>query len=96
MEGEKKTFHPDIYLGNLKAKKRKSGEQFLAGSICLEQVYESIPEDMIQEAANGKHYVRVIIQENFEPDKFGNTHSIKIDTFKPMFKGPTEDNNKKQ
>lgn len=84
MENEKKTFQPDIYLGNLKTKTRKSGEEFLVGSICLEQVYDGIPEHLVQEGTNGKHYVRVIIQKNFEVDKFGNTHSIKVDTFNPI------------
>lgn len=81
---ETKESRRDIYLGNLKSKTRKTGEEFLAGSICLEQMCDNIPEELIEEGTNGKHYVRIIIQKNFAgPDKFGNTHSIKVDNFNP-------------
>lgn len=74
----------DIYLGNLKTKKRKSGEEFLVGSICLDQLGDSLPEELIQPGTNGKHYLRVIIQKNLIEDKHGNTHCIKVDTFNPI------------
>ena len=82
MEPIKKCF--DIYLGNLKTKKRKNGDEFLVGDICLEQIYEHLPDHLIHEGNNGKHYTRVIIQKNVGGiDKYGNTHSISVDTYKP-------------
>lgn len=88
---ETKENRQDIYLGNLKLKTRKTGEEFLAGSICMEDIFDNIPDNLIQEGTNGKHYVRVIIQKNFvSPDKYGNTHSIKVDTFKPISNATTE------
>lgn len=73
----------NLFLGNLKTRTRKNGEEIFVGSLCLESILD-ISEAHVQEGTNGKHYVRVIIQKNLGgADKYGNTHSIKVDTFSP-------------
>ena len=37
----------------------------------------------IQQYANDKGYVNLVVAERKEPDKFGNTHSVAVDTWKP-------------
>lgn len=43
-------------------------------SICL----SDIPEEKITKAKNGKNYINLVMFENRETDKFGNTHNIQI------------------
>lgn len=73
----------DIYIGNGKEKERKTGEKFLVCSICMEDI-KDIPEEHIKVGSNGKHYVQIVINRKRDgEDKWGNTHSVKVDTFKP-------------
>ena len=84
MEAEEKI--GDIFLGSLKVKRRKNGKEFMVGYICLENVYDKMPENMIHER-NGLHYAPIIIQRNSTgPNKDGSTHSISIDSYFPKKK----------
>jgi hypothetical protein len=35
---------------------------------------------------NDKGYINLVVSERREPDKYGNTHSVSIDTWKPTAK----------
>ena len=48
-------------------------------SICI----DDIPHDYITEGKNGKRYVRVNVNQKKEIDKYGKTHSVEVDTWKP-------------
>lgn len=72
----------DIYCGNGKKKVFNNGGEVITASICL----SDIPKEHITKSEkNGKNYVKIKIRANFnnELDKFGNTHNIVIDTWKP-------------
>jgi len=43
-------------------------------SICL----SDLPKEKITTAKNGKKYINLVMWENREVDKFGNTHSIQV------------------
>ena len=43
-------------------------------NICL----SDLPKAKITEGKDGKKYVNLVLWENREPDKFGNTHSITV------------------
>lgn len=43
-------------------------------SICL----SDIPKEKITTAKNGKKYVALVVWENREQDKYGNTHSVQM------------------
>lgn len=49
----------------------------------------SINADKLQEIKNEKGYARLTMSLNKEPDKYGNTHSVIEDTWKPK---PKTDN----
>jgi hypothetical protein len=72
-----------MYLGNLQEKTRLSGDKFLAGSLCIDDM-ENVPEEHIQKGTNGKRYMRIIINPYRDgANEYGNTHSIAVDTYKP-------------
>jgi hypothetical protein len=48
-------------------------------SICI----DDIPVDFITAGKNGKRYIRVNVNQKREPDKYGKTHSVEVDTWKP-------------
>ena len=77
------------YLGNLTEKTRKSGDKFLVGSICLEDV-AAIPEEHITHGKNnGKRYVKIIVNPYRDgKNQYGNTHSVKVDTYRPQERAP--------
>lgn len=80
MEVEEKK--EDIFLGSLKVKKRRRGDEFMVGHICLETICDHIPDHMVHEGHDGKHYIAVIIQRSHGgSDKNGGTHSISLDSY---------------
>jgi hypothetical protein len=81
---ENTTATKNHYLGNFTEKKRQSGDAFHVGSICINDI-ESIPEEHIQHSkTNGKRYVKVILSAYRDgKNEYGNTHSLRVDTFKP-------------
>lgn len=50
----------------------------LQGSICL----SDIPKEYITTGNNGKKYLNIEILEKREPDQWGNTHYVQVDTYK--------------
>jgi len=65
-----------IYCGNGKA----YGQYGAVGiNICL----DDIPGSYIQKAKNGKRYLRLNVSPNREPDKYGNTHNLTVNTWQP-------------
>lgn len=80
---------PRYWLGNAKEKERQSGDKFLVGSICLDDL-ESVPKELISVAKNGKRYLRIVINPYMNgANEYGNTHGIRVDTFKPQRQEPT-------
>jgi hypothetical protein len=76
------------YLGNLTEKTRKSGDKFLVGSICLDDI-EAIPAEHINTGKNksgkAKRYVKIIVNPYRDgKNQYGNTHSVKVDTYRPQ------------
>jgi hypothetical protein len=73
----------NYYLGNLIEKTRKSGDKFLVGSICLDDI-DKIPAEFITISKSQKRYVRIIVNPYREgKNQYGNTHSVKIDANRP-------------
>lgn len=74
---------PKTYLGNLQEKTRPSGDKFLTGSLCIDDI-NNVPEEHVQTGKNGKRYLRVVINPYRNgANEYGNTHSVAVDTFKP-------------
>ena len=72
-----------IYLGNAREKERRSGDKFLVGSICVDDI-EGLSTEHVQTAKNGKRYVRILINPYMAGmNEYGNTHSIRVDTWQP-------------
>jgi len=66
-----------IYLGNGKAHNEYDLINF---SICL----TDIPKAAIQVSKNGKKYLNMTIaRKKDSPDKYGNTHYVKVDDWQP-------------
>jgi len=63
-----------IYCG--KGKASRFGVRI---SVCL----SDLPREHITTANNGKKYISLDVDAKREPDQYGNTHSIKVDTWKP-------------
>ena len=80
-------FPAKIYLGNLQEKSRATGDKFLTGSVCLNEI-ENVPDEHIQRGKNGKRYLKIIISPYRNgANEYGNTHSVAVDTYK----NPTRD-----
>lgn len=63
-----------IYVG--RGKKSKYGVRI---SLCL----SDIPKEHITTANNGKKYINLELNEKRQPDTYGNTHSVSVNTWKP-------------
>lgn len=73
---------PNIYIGNGKQKERQSGDKYIVASICLDDI-NAIPEQYISVAKNGKRYTSILINPyKGGANEYGNTHSLKVNTFK--------------
>jgi len=71
---------PDnIYCGNAKEKTFQDGGSILKVGICL----TDIPKEWIKEDKNGRKWVNLVIGQRRETGKFGETHTVKVDTFVP-------------
>lgn len=58
--------------------------QMLTGSVCFTDLREALKQahSSGNKAANGKVYANIVIWINDEPDKFGNTASIQLNSTK--------------
>lgn len=65
-----------IYCGS---GKRVGNYGTIAVSICL----DDIPDEYKREAANGKTYVNIRVDEKREVDQYGKSHAVTVDTWKP-------------
>ena len=67
-----------IYCGNGKKNEKYDIINF---SICL----DDIPGEYITGSKNGKRYVKLTMSGNYQgkTDKFGNTHNVTVNTWKP-------------
>ena len=70
-----------IYVGNGTSK--FDGNQ-VACSVCL----TDLPQEHMFEY-NGKKYIKLIVQEKKNPDEYGKTHYVAVDTWKPEPKKET-------
>ena len=69
------------YIGSCKERVingRDGDFTLLAGSICL----TDIDQKEVYTADNGKQYLRIDITKRKQIDNYGNSHSIKINTYK--------------
>jgi len=64
-----------IYCG--RGKETKYGVKL---NVCLDELF-AYAKDNVQPAKNGKKYINLELNKLREPDQFGKTHSIKIDTW---------------
>ena len=48
-------------------------------SLCLSK----LPKEFITKGTDGREYIKLKISAMREPDKYGNTHSVEINTWKP-------------
>jgi outer membrane protein assembly factor BamA len=65
-----------IYCGNAKAIETKYGE-------IMKVSFSRSDIEKLNQNLNEKGYVNLNITERREADKYGNTHSVVIDTWKP-------------
>lgn len=59
--------------------------KLFTGSICLTDIVESAKKahsSFVKSQTNGKVYCNVLLWENDEHDKFGNTHSLQLNSAK--------------
>lgn len=66
------------YCGSGKEKKFDNGGSIISVSVCL----DDYPEEFINEY-KGKRYLRLNIASKREPDQYGKTHSVSVDTWQP-------------
>ena len=63
-----------IYCG-----RGKQGRFGVRISLCL----NDLPKEHITTANNGKKYISLNVDAKREPDQYGNTHTVTVDTWKP-------------
>lgn len=69
------------YLGNFVEKKRKNGDSFFTGLVCMDEI-EKIPQEYIKLRGDGKRYVKFILNKYLKGEnEHGETHSFAVDTF---------------
>ena len=73
-----------IYLGNAKQIPRKSGDSFLGGTICIDDILLDECKPYTFESKAGKRFLKIVINPYRDgANQYGNTHSISVDTFRP-------------
>lgn len=61
--------------------------KLFTGSICVSDLLEQFRKPhsaFVKSQTNDKIYVNLLLWENGEPDKYGNTHSIQLNSTKDM------------
>lgn len=77
-----------VYLGNMRQFQRKNGDQFLCGTICIDDLESPKAQAHIFTGKNGKRYLKIVVNPYYNgPNEFKNTHSISVDTFRPQNSG---------
>lgn len=67
---------PKLYCGSGKVVGQYG---IISMSVCLDE----LPQEYITTAKNGKRYINIKCVPKKEEDKFGKTHYLEIDTWKP-------------
>ena len=76
-----------IYVGSGKKKEFGNGGSILNLNLCV----SDIPKEWIKKyEGNGKSYLRLKAVQKREPDQYGNTHYIEVDTWVPEEKPKQE------
>ena len=75
---------PKIYVG---AGKKAGQYDIINISVCL----TDLPKEHIFEY-EGKKYIKLTVAARKQPDKYGKTHSVSVDTFKPEAQKTPETN----
>lgn len=61
-----------------------SGKEFgNYGDINISVCLDDIPSAHRQTSKNGKVYLNLVVSKKREPDQWGKTHSVRVDTWKP-------------
>lgn len=68
-----------LYCGNAKFVQTRYGD-IVKVSLCLDDIPE---EEVYVSEKTGKRYVTVDVKEMRSQDRFGNTHSVEVNTYKP-------------
>ena len=70
-----------------------SGKEFgIYGTVNISVCLSDLPKEHITERSSGKKYIRLKLNRKREPDQYGNTHSLEVDTWKPEKQEPKQDN----
>jgi len=69
-----------IYVGNGKAFSTQYGE-IINVSVCLTDIQDKAV-DFLKIPDNGKKYIGLQIMKRREPDRYNNTHTVIVDTYK--------------
>jgi hypothetical protein len=66
-----------IYVG--------TGKEFgQYGDVNIDICLSDLPKDWIKKSEkNGKSYIKLTVSKRKEADKYGNSHSVTVNTFKP-------------
>ena len=69
-----------------------SGKEFgNFGTVNISVCLSDLPKEHITERSSGKKYIRLKLNRKREPDQYGNTHSLEVDTWKPEKQEPKQD-----
>ena len=70
-----------------------SGKEFgIYGTVNISVCLSDLPKEHITEGSSGKKYIRLKLNRKREPDQYGHTHSLEVDTWKPEKQEPKQDN----
>lgn len=72
---------------NLWVGKGKQGKFGVRISVCLDDLF-NYAKDNIEPSKNGKKYINLDVNPMKQKDPWNNTHTVKIDTWKPEPKAP--------
>ena len=72
-----------IFVGSGKKIEFGNGGSIINASICIDDLLEAAKSYGKKSDGNGKTYIKLKIGSRKETDKFGNTHSVEIDTWTP-------------
>jgi hypothetical protein len=71
-----------IYVGNGKVHTFQNGGSEIKVRLCLDGL-KDLHEKYGFTSDAGKHFITLIVSEKREVDQYGNTHTVRIDTWKP-------------
>jgi hypothetical protein len=72
------------YVGN--GKQVEGHDYLVSASLSITDINAYLEKNPIQPYKNGKVYLNITIARNKMPDRFGHTHTISVNEFKPRLK----------